>query len=106
MNCRHCASTATKEQTKKTSLGYRTFRCSACKRTFNERTGTPFNFLEYPTDIVLLVVLWRLRYKLSLRESSRDVLRAGLRVHVLPGSHANWSALAGRWLAACSNRSR
>jgi cytochrome P450 len=28
---------------------------------FNERTGTPFNFLEYPTDIILLVVLWRLR---------------------------------------------
>src|SRR5512142_3056596 len=68
MNCRHCASTATKEQTKKTSLGYRTFCCSACKRTFNERTGTPFNALQYPTDIVLLVVLWRLRYKLSLRD--------------------------------------
>ena len=68
MNCPHCASTATKEQTKKTSLGYRTVRCSACKRTFNERTGTPFNFLEYPTDIVLLVVLWRLRYKLSQRD--------------------------------------
>ena len=50
MNCPHCASTATKEQTKQTSLGYRTFRCSACKRTFNERTGTPFNFLEYPTE--------------------------------------------------------
>ena len=81
MNCPHCTSTVTKERTKKTSLGYRTFCCSDCKRTFNERTGPPFNFLEYPTDIVLLVVLWRLRYKLSLRESSRDVLRAGLRVH-------------------------
>jgi putative transposase len=66
MNCSHCASTATKQQTKKTSLGYRTFRCAACKRTFNERTGTPFNFLEYPTDIVLLVVLWRLRHKSSM----------------------------------------
>jgi transposase-like protein len=57
MNCLHCASTATKEQSRKTSLGYRTFCCLACKRTFNERTGTPFNYLEYPTDIVLLVVL-------------------------------------------------
>lgn len=38
---------------------------------FNERTGTPFNFLAYPTDVVLLVVVWRLRYKLSLRERSR-----------------------------------
>ncbi|GHO90148.1 hypothetical protein KSF_001960 [Reticulibacter mediterranei] len=57
MNCPHCASSITKEQMKQTFLGYRTFRCSACHRTFNERTGTPFNFLEYPTDVVLLVVL-------------------------------------------------
>src|SRR6266702_2287753 len=27
MNCPHCSSTATKERTKKTSLGYRTFCC-------------------------------------------------------------------------------
>ncbi len=26
-----------------------------------ERTGTPYNWLQHPTDIVLLVVLWRLR---------------------------------------------
>lgn len=77
MNCPHCASTSTKEQTKQTSLGYRTFRCSACKRTFNERTGTPFNYLEYPTDIVLLVVLWRLRYKLSLRDLAEMFLERG-----------------------------
>src|SRR5258707_2706055 len=77
MHCPHCASTATKEQANKTSLGYRTFRCSACKRAFNERTGTPFNFLEYPTDIVLLVVLWRLRYKLSLRDLAEMFLERG-----------------------------
>lgn len=33
MNCPHCAFTVTKEQTKKTSLGYQTYRCPACKRT-------------------------------------------------------------------------
>src|SRR5947209_7135250 len=77
MNCPHCASTLTKEQTKKTALGYRTFYCSACKQAFNERTGTPFNFLEYPTDIVLLVVLWRLRYKLSLRDLAEMFLERG-----------------------------
>lgn len=27
----------------------------------NERTGTPFNYLEFPTGIVLLTVVWRLR---------------------------------------------
>src|SRR5258708_8925359 len=78
MPCPHCASVMTKEQTQKTTLGYRTFRCSACKHAFNERTGTPFNFLEYPTDIVLLVVLWRLRYKLSLRDLAEMFLDRGL----------------------------
>jgi transposase-like protein len=77
MNCPYCTSATTKEQTKKTSLGYRTFRCSACQRIFNERSGTPFNFLEYPTDIVLLVVLWRLRYKLSLRDLAEMFLQRG-----------------------------
>ena len=63
-----CGAPATNELTKRTQLGYRTFRCSTCRRQFNERTGTPFNYLEFPTDIVLLVILWRLRYKLSLRD--------------------------------------
>jgi putative transposase len=78
MHCPHCASVTTKEQTQQTTLGYRTFRCSVCKRLFNERTGTPFNFLEYPTDIVLLVVLWRLRYKLSLRDLAEMFLERGV----------------------------
>jgi len=77
MNCPSCLSATTKEQSKKTSLGYRTFRCSACHRTFNERTDTPFNFLQYPTDIVLLVVFYRLRYKLSLRDLAEMFLERG-----------------------------
>src|SRR5262249_28416255 len=68
MNCPRCTSPNTNERAKKTALGYRTFFCKECKRTFNERSGTPFNFLEYPTDIVLLVVFYRIRYKLSLRD--------------------------------------
>jgi hypothetical protein len=39
MNCPHCASPTTKEQTRKTLLGSRTFCCSGCRRTCNERTG-------------------------------------------------------------------
>ena len=72
----HCATT-TAELTKRTQLGYRTFRCSACRRQFNERTDTPFNYLEFPTDIVLLVVLWRVRYKLSLRDLAEMFLERG-----------------------------
>ncbi len=77
MPCPHCAATPTIELTTRTQLGYRTFRCSACRRQFNERTGTPYNYLEFPTDIVLLVVLWRLRYKLSLRDLAEMFLERG-----------------------------
>src|SRR3712207_9105091 len=77
MTCPHCAATTTTELPKRTQLGYRTFRCSACRRQFNERTGTPYNYLEFPTDIVLLVVLWRLRYKLSLRDLAEMFLERG-----------------------------
>ena len=77
MPCPHCAVTTTAEQPKRTALGYRTFRCAHCRRTFNERTGTPFNQLQVPTDIVLLVVLWRLRYKLSLRDLAEMFLERG-----------------------------
>ncbi len=78
MACPHCAATTTTELPKRTQLGYRTFRCATCRRQFNERTGTPYNYLEFPTDIVLLVVLWRLRYKLSLRDLAEMFLARGL----------------------------
>ena len=77
MNCPSCKSTKTTEQNKKTALGYRTFRCSECRVRFNERSSTPFNNLQVPTDIVLLVVLWRLRYKLSLRDLAEMFLERG-----------------------------
>ena len=77
MNCPHCTYLTTKEQSKKTTLGYRTFRCSSCQSIFNERTGTPFHYLEYPTDTIFLVVLWRLRYKLSLRDVAEMFLERG-----------------------------
>ena len=57
MLCPHCGSSQTQEQPKKTCLGYRTFRRPTCRRRFNERSGTPFNDLSVPTDIVFLVVL-------------------------------------------------
>ncbi len=78
MPCPHCGASATTECPKRTALGYRTFHCRACRRTFNERSGTPFNHLQYPTDLVLLVVLWRLRYKLSLRDLAEMFLPRGV----------------------------
>ena len=61
MTCPHCQSSTARRRKQRTTLGYRTFWCVSCRRRFNERTGTPFNELQYPTDVVLLAVLWRLR---------------------------------------------
>lgn len=77
MNCPYCAAATTRKRAKKTKLGYAIFFCPQCRSTFNERTGTPFNYLEVPTDVVLLVVLWRLRYKLSLRDVAEMFLVCG-----------------------------
>ena len=78
MRCPHCESANTSERRERTELGYRRFRCHTCKREFNERTGTSFNHLQYPTDVVCLVVLWRVRYKLSLRDLPEMFLERGL----------------------------
>jgi putative transposase len=80
MPCPHCASSATHERAERTALGYRTFRGAACERRFNERTGTPFTSLEWPTDFVLLAVRWRLRYTLSLRDVAELLLDRGFTV--------------------------
>jgi putative transposase len=78
MECPHCQSSATTERPDVTARGYRRFRCRSCGRGFNERTGSVFNRVEYPPDVVCLVVLWRLRYKLSLRDLVEMFLDRGV----------------------------
>jgi len=69
MQCPHCHSENTRVRLNQTtSLGYSLHFCRNCQRSFNERTGTPFNHLEVPTDIVFQVLYCRLRFKLSYRD--------------------------------------
>jgi transposase-like protein len=69
MQCPHCHSENTRVRLNQTtSLGYPLHFCRSCQRSFNERTGTPFNHLEVPTDIVFQVLYCRLRFKLSYRD--------------------------------------
>ena len=75
MSCPRCLSTS--ERKHRTSLGYRTYFCPGCRRHFCERTGSPFNDPQFPTDIVLIAVLWRLRYKLRFRVVAELLLQRG-----------------------------
>ena len=67
MSCPQCRSESIATGRRRTCLDYRVFLCNSCRRQFNERTVTPFNDLQFPRDVVLMAVLWRLRYKLGFR---------------------------------------
>jgi transposase-like protein len=77
MNCPSCHSREISKRIGTTDLGYGVYRCSSCRRQFNERTGTPFNHLEFPTDIVFQVLLCHFRYKLSFRNLAELFLLRG-----------------------------
>ena len=76
MRCPACGSTTIRERPERTAQGYRRFRCR-CGKQFNERSADVLNKAQYPSDVIALVVLWRLRYKLSLRDLAEMFLTRG-----------------------------
>ena len=78
MRCPKCQSTAVRERPERTAQGYRRFRCLDCAKQFNERSAGLLNRTQYPSDVIALVVLWRLRYKLSLRDLTEMFLIRGI----------------------------
>ena len=72
-----CKNEKTHLRKKLTKLGYKTYYCGKCDLTYNERTGTPYNHLSIHTDVLFLVQLYRLRYKLSLRDVAEIFLERG-----------------------------
>lgn len=70
-----CGSVGITERRDRTAQGYRRFRCRDCGRQFNERSGGVLNRTQYPSDVIALVVLWHLRYRLTLQDlSNTDLL--------------------------------
>src|ERR1700759_5752029 len=78
MRCIGCGSTAVSERSERTTQGYRRFRCRACDKQFNERSESLLNRTQYPSDVIALVVLWRLRYTLSQRDLPEMFLIRGI----------------------------
>ena len=78
MRCIGCGSAAVSERPERTAQGYRRFRCRTCGKQFNERSDGILNRAQFPSDVVALVVFWRLRYKLSLRDLSEMFLLRGI----------------------------
>lgn len=78
MRCVECGSASVTERPERTAHGYRRFCCRQCGKQFNERSGTLLDPVQYPSDMVALVILWRLRYKLSLRDLPEMFLVRGM----------------------------
>jgi putative transposase len=78
MRCVECGSEAVTERPERTARGYRRFRCRDCGKQFNERSAGLLNRAQYPSDVIALVVLWRLRYRLTLRDLSEMFLQRGI----------------------------
>jgi transposase-like protein len=78
MDCVACGSAAATERPERTARGYRRFRCRDCGKQYNERSGSLLNHTQYPSDVIALVVLWRLRYRLTLRDLAEMFLVRGI----------------------------
>jgi transposase-like protein len=78
MDCVACDSAAVTERPEHTARGYRRFRCRDCGKQYNERSGGLLNHTQYPSDVIALVVLWRLRYRLTLRDLAEMFLQRGI----------------------------
>src|SRR5215217_7777261 len=78
MECVCCGSATVTERLERAAQGYRRFRCRECGKQSNERSGGLLNRAQYPSDIIALVVPWRLRYRLTLRDLSEMFLMRGI----------------------------
>ena len=78
MRCIACDAAEVSERPERTGQGYRRFRRRACGEQFNERSGRILNRAQYPSDVIALVVFWRLRYKLSPRDLPEMFLIRGI----------------------------
>ena len=69
-------------------LGYAQFHCRNCNRQYNERTGTKLNFIEYPTEVVMMAVHYYYRFKVSLDDVVELMAMRGL--HLCHQTVHNW----------------
>ena len=80
MRCIECDAADVSERRERTTRGYRRFRCRACGKQFNERSGGILNrsSISIRRPHPALVIFWRLRYKLSLRDLPEMFLIRGI----------------------------
>src|SRR5579872_3357156 len=104
MRCPACGSRSIRERPERTTQGYRRFRCR-CGKQFNERSAGVLNKAQYPSDVIALVVLWRLRYRLSLRDLAEMFLTRGF-VFTYEALREWEAKLTPTWRRSCAEVAR
>lgn len=97
MNCPRCQSSTTKVIKSTTELGYQEYRCCSCGSQFNERTGTPYNYIQYPTEVVIITMYFYCRFKNSLDDVVELMSMRG--IHLSDQTVHNWVHRFGVMLA-------
>ncbi len=93
MDCPHCHSTNVTQMKATTVLGYTQYRCRACAKQYNERSGSVFNFIEYPTEVVMITVHYYYRFKVSLDDVVELMAMRGF--HLSHQTVHNWTQQFG-----------
>ncbi|PHQ78665.1 MAG: IS6 family transposase [Coxiella sp. (in: Bacteria)] len=97
MQCPHCESMNTRECKSKTALGYRQFRCRSCTCQYNERTGTSYNHVHYPAEVIMFALYLYYRFRNSLDDVVELMITRG--VHLSHQTIYNWAHTFGVELA-------
>ena len=93
MDCPHCQSKNTRLCQAKTDLGYKQYRCRFCRKQYNERTSTSLNYIQYPTEVVMLAVHYYYQFRNSLDDVVELMEMRGF--HLSHQTVHNWSHTFG-----------
>ncbi len=93
MDCPHCQSTQFYTCHSTTNLGYKQYRCRDCKKQYNERTGTPFNFVTHRSEVVIITLYYYYSFKMSLDDVVIVIALRGF--HLSHQTIHNWIQLFG-----------
>jgi len=93
MDCPDCQSTQFYTCHSTTNLGYKQYRCRDCKKQYNERTGTSFNFVTHRSEVVVMTLYYYYRFKMSLDDVVIVMALRGF--HLSHQTVHNWVQLFG-----------
>ena len=77
--CPYCSTTKAHKDGRDRA-GKQRYRCFSCRRSFTDRTGTPFTNHRWPRDVIVMAVRWYFSYRLSAANVRNLLAERGLDV--------------------------